>query len=379
MDWRAAILEPPLQTASLPGVGGLLRSRLEDFRVEEIPAYAPAGATAEGSDEHAHLFLTLTKRGRSTHDAISILSKHLGIDTREIGSAGRKDRDAVTTQWISVPASVGPHLSGFRHDEIELGPATGHPHKLRMGHSKGNRFTIVIRSTSVPPCEAISRIEAKLRALEDDGGLLNLYGPQRFGLEGRSLDRGIEALARGRAGKRGNMTVAAGQAGLFNAWVAVRRHHGALHRVLLGDVLEKTSTGGLFVCDDPGRDQVRLEAGELVITGPVFGSRMRTASEGSPAAALEHETLEIVGIPTTALSALGRRAAGTRRSMRIHPTRVRIEAFEDAGVRVGFDLPAGSYATQVCRELQGAHDGRHPERGRLQRSGEVPSSIEPGV
>jgi tRNA pseudouridine13 synthase len=353
MDWRACVLDPPLQTASLPGIGGVLRSQLEDFHVEEIPAYEPAGAQAEGSDRTPHLFLSLTKRGRSTHDAISIVATHLGIKPAEIGSAGRKDREAVTVQWLSVPGAAADRLASFHHDDIELGPATAHHHKLRMGHSKGNRFGIVIRSTVVSASEAIARAQAKLVEIQQSGGLLNLYGPQRFGRNGQSLDRGIEALRRGRAGAKGNMTVAAGQAGLFNTWVALRRHHQALRRVLLGDVLEKVQTGGLFVCSDPLEDQIRLDAGEIEITGPVFGSRMRTAAEGSPAAAIEQETLEVVEVPHAAIAALGRRAAGTRRSLRIRLSQAALEEVDVAAVRVRFALPAGSYATQVCRELQG--------------------------
>lgn len=365
MDWRDSVLHPPLQTGALPGTGGVLRATLEDFVVEEIPAYAPAGPTAEGADRTTHLFVTLTKRGRSTHDAIAIVADHLGIAPREIGSAGRKDRDAVTMQWISVPSAVGHLLSSFRHDDIELGTPTAHNHKLRMGHLRGNRFRIVIRSLEVDPHEAVTRIEAKLAAIEHQGGLLNLYGPQRFGREGQSLDRGLEALRRGRAGKRGNMTVAAGQAGLFNAWVAVRRREGALRRVLLGDILEKVTTGGLFACTEPAEDQGRLEAGEVEITGPIFGSRMRAATDGSPAAALEQATLDLLDVSRSALEALGRRAAGTRRSLRIQPTECAVETTRPAGaveppgpaaqpgVRLIFVLPAGSYATQLCHEIQG--------------------------
>ena len=32
-----------LRTAALPGVGGVLRARDEDFVVEELPAYGPSG------------------------------------------------------------------------------------------------------------------------------------------------------------------------------------------------------------------------------------------------------------------------------------------------------------------------------------------------
>jgi tRNA pseudouridine13 synthase len=364
VDWRASILDPPLQTEALPGIGGVLRARLEDFFVEEIPAYAPSAVASSGPERTTHAFFTLTKRGRSTHDAIAILAEHLGISPRDVGSAGRKDRDAVTVQWLSVPGSAAQRLPGFRHPDIELGPVTAHDHKLRMGHLHGNRFRIVIRSVVVPGVEAVARATSKLAAIAADGGLLNEYGPQRFGRGGQSLDRGIEAMRQGRAGARGNLIVAAGQAGLFNAWVALRRRENALRRVLLGDVLEKVATGGLFVCTDPGHDQARLEAAEIEITGPVFGSRMREAGEKTPAAALEQEALDLLGISRSALARLGRRAVGTRRSLRIQPTEARAEAIEGIDARaigVEFVLPAGSYATRVCAELQGGA-GVEPRR-----------------
>src|SRR5207247_9939056 len=39
-----AILSPPLVTADLPGIGGRIKPELEDFEVEEVPAYEPSGA-----------------------------------------------------------------------------------------------------------------------------------------------------------------------------------------------------------------------------------------------------------------------------------------------------------------------------------------------
>ena len=49
-------LQPPLLTADLPGCGGVIRLRDDDFEVEEVPSYEPCG-------EGEHLYLWIEKRG----------------------------------------------------------------------------------------------------------------------------------------------------------------------------------------------------------------------------------------------------------------------------------------------------------------------------
>ena len=58
----------PYLTAELPGTGGVLRASLEDFVVDEIPAYAPSGAGD-------HAFVRIEKRGLTTPRRRSIASR----------------------------------------------------------------------------------------------------------------------------------------------------------------------------------------------------------------------------------------------------------------------------------------------------------------
>lgn len=292
----------------------------------------------------------------------------LGIRRDEIGVAGLKDRDAVTTQWISIPVAAGSALGGFAHPEIRLGPPHPHGQKLRRGHLRGNRFEIVLRDLDVEPALAVERVEAKLAAIAAEGGLDNYFGEQRFGREGANVERGLAALRstrRGRGRGRGDLILSAGQSVLFNLYLVVRRERGLGSTVLLGDVLKKTDTGGMFVCDDPGTDQPRLDEGAITITGPIFGSKTKAPTEGSPAAQLEASILGRVGIPPEALKALGKKAPGTRRVLKVEIERPRVhgvEALSDedagsglsAGLCLGFALPAGAYATNLLRELTGA-------------------------
>src|SRR5438552_2434427 len=96
-------LPPPLLTADLPGIGGRIKDRPEDFEVEEIPAYEPAGAGD-------HLFLWIEKRGMGAEYFARQVAQRLGVPVGAVGTAGMKDRHAVTRQWVSVPAEVEAQL-----------------------------------------------------------------------------------------------------------------------------------------------------------------------------------------------------------------------------------------------------------------------------
>lgn len=347
------MLETPLLTAELPGIGGAMRVHDEDFVVDEIPAYPPDGAAG------GWLMLQLRKRGMSTEDAIRALAPALGIAIGDIGFAGRKDRDAVSRQWISVPAHTGTKLAGLALPGIELGEALPHSHKLRTGHLHGNRFDLVIRELACDGALAAERVAAKLAHIAAAGGLPNAFGPQRFGDKGSGIERGLAALVGGRGGSRGNMTVAAGQAALFNLYLERRAARGLLRRAVVGDILKKTDTGGLFTCTDAGLDDERLAAGALVVSGPIFGSRMMAPPPDTPSAALEREILEAVGIDDRALRSLGRAALGTRRPLQVPITAPDVVVEPDGpgrpqaqALRVRFTLPAGCFATTLCRELQ---------------------------
>ena len=68
----------PYLTADLPGVGGRLRERLEDFIVEELPLYRPSGR-----GEHTYLFVEIA--GISSAEAVRRVAGVLGLPERSFG------------------------------------------------------------------------------------------------------------------------------------------------------------------------------------------------------------------------------------------------------------------------------------------------------
>jgi tRNA pseudouridine13 synthase len=134
-------LPPPVYlTASLPGVGGLIKQHLDDFQVDEIPAYKFEGAGT-------HCYLRVRKRGFSTMAAADILAKALGRKNIDIGYAGLKDKQAVSTQWFSVEhLETARALSLKLPTGMEVLEVSRHKNKIKRGHLAGNAFVIKIRN-----------------------------------------------------------------------------------------------------------------------------------------------------------------------------------------------------------------------------------------
>jgi tRNA pseudouridine13 synthase len=323
----------------------LFASSPETFFVEEIAAYPPCG-------EGPHTFLWVEKKGLGTPEAVRRLARALEVPERDLGYAGLKDRHATTRQWISVPA-VAPEVAlAVSGSELRVLEARRHGNKLRTGHLRGNRFEVVL--TEVEPAEGAA-LAAELAALGRQG-LPNTFGPQRFGAAGDNVAVGLAILRgerRERDGRRRRLMLSAVQSEIFNRALA-RRAAGGLLRVRPGDVLQKTASGGMFVTEDPARDQLRVDAGELVPTGPMPGSREMEPPPGSEAALLEDQAVAEVGVTRAELAGAGRELPGARRPVLIPVTLDDPAVVPDAALRtlrLRFALPAGSYATVVLAAL----------------------------
>lgn len=345
---RGRVLHPPRLTADLPGITGEIRARPEDFRVEEIDAYA-----AEGEGEHT--FLTMQKQGLNTRDAARVVAKALGVAAREVGTAGLKDKHAITRQRISIPvarAALEPRLASFEHESITLSNPLSHPRKLKTGHLHGNRFEITLRTEFE---DAVARAEAKLSSLARTG-VLHVFGPQRFGTEARNIDEGLAILRGKRRARRGDIVASAGQSVLFNLLTALRHEAGQLGRVLEGDILQKTDTRGLFWSDDAELDQARLDDGAVRLMGPIFGSKTLRPPPGSTARVFEDAVLDRLGLDDRNLGALGKALPGGRRPYFVELTDPEVSPADPVGelgpgVTLRFALPKGGYATNVLGEL----------------------------
>jgi tRNA pseudouridine13 synthase len=316
----------------------------ETFLVEEIPAYQPAG-------EGAHSYLWVEKKDLTTLDAVRSLARVLGVDARDVGYAGMKDRRATTRQWLSFPGLDPALAEAASVAGLTVLRATRHKNKLRIGHLHGNRFEVLL--SDVADGEAAS-IGAALRELSAKG-VPNRYGHQRFGSAGDNVETGLAILRGTRRepdGRRRKLLLSAVQSAVFNRVLELRAQDGGLLAVRSGDILEKVASGGQFVCTDPATDQARVDAGEVVPTAPLPGSRVMTPAPGTAAHEIEDRALAELGIGPEELGQVGRSLPGTRRPVVVKVTLDEPAVVEEPGhLRLRFSLPAGSYATVVLEAL----------------------------
>jgi len=337
----------PRTCPDAPRFAGRIKEEPEDFEVEEIPAYLPEG-------RGDHLFLWVQKLDVAGGDLVHRLASALGIPPGDLGYAGTKDRRAVTRQWVSVPARCEDRLSRLETLQgIRVLETARHPHKIRTGHLRGNRFRIRIRGVEASSVPVMQQTADRIV----QWGFPNFFGTQRFGRDRDTLRLGLERMLGPRRDdsreRRGGpmewrMSVSAVQSALFNRFLGHRIEAGLARRVLPGDVLQKVPTGGLFHCREAEVDQGRLETGEVRLTGPVWGHKMMEAED--EAGELERQVLKQAGLEASDFRAFSRLGEGTRRPLFIRPQAIRVEE-DPAGVLLTFDLPSGSYATVLLREF----------------------------
>jgi tRNA pseudouridine13 synthase len=318
-----------------------LRSTPEDFRVEEVPLYAPAGSGP-------HCWVEVEKRGRDTEEVAAELARHAGVDAGQVGWAGRKDRDAVARQWLSVPGLAAASAASLAGVGWRVLQAHDHSERLRVGELVANRFVLVVRE--VDPSRAAAAT-ARLAALVAHG-LPNRFGPQRFGRDGRNPELGARLLRGERVpgGRRQQrLYLSALQAAVFNE--ALRRRPLPPQTLLDGDLALVHTTGALLPYreGDAALEQ-RAARFEVSATGPLVGHKMR--SPRGAARELERQACAAVGVPwVPELPRLTRHLLpGGRRPLRVAVADASAELAGDA-LELRFRLPPGAYATTLVEEL----------------------------
>ena len=171
----ALLLPSPLSAQRLVQLadiaGARIKERTGDFLVEELQLYDPCG-------EGEHLYLRIVKEGMTHHEMVDMLCKHFDVGTEAIGTAGMKDRVAVTSQTVSIHLPRKPEMRAITDERVQVLWSTWHSNKLRRGHLAGNRFSIRIRGIEPFRAPPVWRALRELEAL----GVPNHFGPQRFGM-----------------------------------------------------------------------------------------------------------------------------------------------------------------------------------------------------
>jgi tRNA pseudouridine13 synthase len=274
------------------------------------------------------------------------MQKRLGLSPSDVGWGGRKDKTAVVEQTVSLRCGVHHPLEAVAQalDDLpfEILAIDRHGNKIKTGHVAANRFEVVVSGVDVDALPRARDIAERLKRT----GVPNFYGPQRFGYGLRNIPRGFALFNAGRKKRKDAFMASVVQSTLFNIWLKLRIEDGLCNRLLAGDIVKKRNTGGMFTVDDPQIESPRFDAGEIVYTGPIFGFKMKPATDD--AGQRERDLLADFDLTPEDFRPL--RAPGSRRIAILHLSDLDIDAVTD-GLRFRFTLPAGAYATTVLREF----------------------------
>lgn len=334
---------------------------VERFFVEEIPLY-------RFSDKGSNLILKIKKTDMSTFKLITVLAKATGLEQRDIGYAGLKDKNATTVQYISIPkAYENEAIKNLTTEKIEIVEKYYSKFPIKVGQLKGNKFAILLNHVTPQAQEAIR--EAALTMQE--GGIPNYFGYQRFGEDSQSYLQGKEIAQSGKRlkGAKEKLLVSAYQSHLFNSWLAHRveiskvmatnpppkaakllKYPKALVEVLakqpqffklfLGDAMQEYPYGKSSPLQDFDRASTMFTEKKISPTGLLAGAKAQRAF--SDARHLEHP------FDDEELYAL----KGDRRYAWVYPENLAFSYnASKQQLRIQFYLPKGSYATTFLEEI----------------------------
>ncbi|MCL7412218.1 MAG: tRNA pseudouridine(13) synthase TruD [ANME-2 cluster archaeon] len=161
---------------STPGLDGIIRQVPEDFVVEEL-------TNREEQETGKYLICTLTKKNWDTHHLVRDISRILRISQQRIGLAGTKDKQALTTQKVSIYDMDTPDLERVRLKDVTI-TAVGRSNKqVSLGDMWGNRFRIMIRKIAKPADDVSTLMDLTSSQIREQGGVPNFFGIQRFGIQ----------------------------------------------------------------------------------------------------------------------------------------------------------------------------------------------------
>ena len=168
-------------TTEFDGTGGKIKQLNKDFIVREIPPSGkPIFDGSEIGEDLGGLFIhcVMWKSGFDTFSAIKRLSSLLKITEEDFGFAGLKDAAAETYQRISIWDANIDWIKNVDLPNIRLFHPIRQKFAVKIGDLLGNYFKIRIRGIhknwNEDDLEFLNKnFEVK--------GVLNFYGPQRFG------------------------------------------------------------------------------------------------------------------------------------------------------------------------------------------------------
>jgi len=169
--------------ANNEGIGGLLKVKISDFRVEESSRNHPLDPKGRFS------VIEVTLNNWETNRFVNRLARELKISRNRIWFSGTKDKRAITTQLMVVDAPFHK-IETVDLNDVKISYIGRTHQKLKFGQHLSNNFTIIVRGCAykngkpMPEDEALKNANSIIEEMNNrlgEGLYPNWIGPQRFG------------------------------------------------------------------------------------------------------------------------------------------------------------------------------------------------------
>ena len=323
-----------------------LKQSPEDFIVDEVMDVRTDGGNMA--------IVKVKKRETTTFKVVDLLAKSLGRSTNDIGYAGVKDRNAITTQYMSIRGAGRKQVDRLSFDKIDVEYLGQADKPIRRGMHKGNRFTITVRE-----------LDHAMRSLEV---FPNYFDSQRFSENNIGIGRSI---IKGDFQKAVDLVLSyEGRSHIERKIEAHLAKHqndfiGALRRLQRGVVTLYVGAYQSYLFNRMLADRVR-EAPHVVVREQ-FGELLfpectsETTEEGLPLIGFTTEeteqvrqVCEVEGITTRSFivrSLPDASAAGGMRDAWCRLDDLDLSDFADGVQTASFFLQKGAYATMAIRAM----------------------------
>ena len=179
------------------GIGGMLKTKVSDFRVEESFRRVPLDPKGRFS------VIEVTLNNWETNRFVNRLARELKISRNRIWFSGTKDKRAITSQLMIVDAPMHK-IETIDLSDVKIS-CMGRTHqKLKFGQHLSNKFTVIVRGcakkdgTPLGDEEALDNANQIIKKMEEKLGkglFPNWIGPQRFGgLRGVTAEVGDKVI-----------------------------------------------------------------------------------------------------------------------------------------------------------------------------------------
>jgi tRNA pseudouridine13 synthase len=329
-----------------PDAQAKFKVQSSDFIVREVISFEPEG-------EGTHAYLYIEKINTNTEWLARQLARFAGIEARDIGYAGLKDRNAVTSQWFSINLEgiAEPEWDDFKLDGVTIVQKTLHRKKLKRGVIKCNQFAIILKDIDPDSIPEIQQRVSQIKA----SGVPNYFAQQRFGYDYNNLTRAADWFSGRRKIKKRldkSMAISASRSMVFNQMLSQRLFQFGWSQLLEGELMMLDGTHSIFSPEKLDDEiQQRFIQGDIHPTTALWGRG--SLNSGQQLLTLEQEVAKTLSAWCDGLEKQGLKQE--RRAARLFPADI-IMSVNETGtpfltIELSFSLPSGSYATSVLREL----------------------------